>query len=422
MHVPQLLRRFVFDEWGGTETVVWQTAKRLPALGVTTEILATAALSDCAYEQRHSLDIRRFGYHYPYLGLSRSGRIGLDKKGGNPLSPALERYLLGLPELDLIHCHAMQRVAGLARRVARRRGIPYIVSFHGGHFEVPAAEIESMRAPAGRALHYGRLLDPWLGTSQALAEADGLICVGHGEYLKTRAAYPDKPVLHLPNGVDPQAFKAAEAERFRAAYGIPPDLRLLLCVARLDPQKNQLALIELMRTLDRQDLGLVLIGPPTSGPYTAQLEAAIAELGPRAWLIPGLPPDSPLLADAYAAAEIFILPSLHEPFGIVVLEAWMQRKPVLVADVGGLRQLVDHGSNGLRFSSPRQLAEQARALLDDPACGHTLGEQGYRTALKNYSWDGITRRLVDFYDSVRENSHNPRHKRLTDAHAQAGAY
>ncbi len=402
MFVSQLMRRFVFEEWGGTETVVWQTAQQLKALGINTEILATSALSAQPYEQRSGLDIRRFDYQYPYWGLNAAGRLGLDKKGGNPLSPELERYLFKLPQLDLIHCHAMQRIAGLARRVARKRQIPYIVSFHGGHFDVPQSEVSAMRTPVGKAFHYGRLLDPWLRTAQAIPDADGLICVGYSEYLKTRHSYPDKPVLYLPNGVNTKQSSQGQGNRFRAAYGIPPEQRLLLCVARLDPQKNQLALIELMQRLQDSELGLVLIGPATSTDYTHRLKTALQRLPGQVWLIEGLPPDSQLLADAYAAAELFILPSIHEPFGIVVLEAWMHKKPVIAADVGGLSHLVKHQHNGLHFAGLEQLEAQTRQLLKTPAERLRLGEAGYHTACTQYSWEQISCRLRDFYRQVSE--------------------
>ncbi|MGV3526661.1 MAG: glycosyltransferase family 4 protein [Candidatus Sericytochromatia bacterium] len=407
--IPQLARRFVFAEWGGTETVVWNSARQLQRVGVRSDILATRALSPVAQESRDGVQIQRFDYHYPYWGLSRQGQQLLDKKGGNPFVPELERHLNALPRLDLIHCHGMQRLAALARRVARRRGVPYVVSFHGGRFEVPEAEITQMRAPVAQSFHYGRLLDPWYGTARALADADGLICVGHGEYLRTREAFPDKPVIYLPNGVAPEAAEQGDVQRFRAQLGLAPHWRLLLCVGRLDPQKNQLALLEMLPHLPA-DTALVLIGPPTDPAYYQQLLDTRSALGlqPRAWIIPGLAPDDPLLADAYAAAELFVLPSRHEPFGIVVLEAWMRRKPVVVADVGGLRHLVENGVNGLRFQDATEMRHQVRTLLDQPLQARALGARGHAEARQRYSWETLVDQLQAFYAEVQQ-----RHRQRT---------
>jgi glycosyltransferase involved in cell wall biosynthesis len=408
--IPQIVRRFDFEEWGGTESVVWESSRKLKSWGVQTEILATQALNTTAAEARDGLQIQRFDYHYPYWGLTEQNRRQLDKKGGNPFVPALEKYLLDLPGLDLLHSHGMQRIAGLVRRVAQKRKIPYVVSFHGGNLELPSSEIEQMRSPVKGSFHFGRLFDPWYGTDKALAEADALICVGYSEYLKTQAAYPNQRVVYMPNGVDPTRFEQAQGKRFKQHYGIPSELRLLLCVGRIDPQKNQAVLLEMLPELP-ENTGLVLIGPPTDPGYQAQLEATIQAKGlsQRVWLIPGLKADDPLLADAYDAAEIFVLPSRHEPFGIVVLEAWMRRKPVLVSDLGGLQHLVNDGVTGLRFGETRELVQSAKLLLQEPVFAQELGEAGYQEALLNYSWETVGHRLYSLYlELVQENSHSKR--------------
>lgn len=410
--IPQIARRFAFEEWGGTESVVWESSRQLKKWGVQADILATKALSAQSEEQPEGISIRRFDYQYPYWGLNAQERLQLDKKGGNPFVPEMERHLLSLPRLDLLHSHGMQRVAGLVRRVAQKRKVPYVVSFHGGHLELPSSEIQQMRSAVQGHFHFGRLLDPLYGTDKALQEADALICVGYSEYLKTQAAFPSQRVVHLPNGVDPSRFEKANARRFRAQFGIPADMRLLLCVGRIDPQKNQAALIELLAVLP-QDTGLVLVGPITDAAYKQSLESQIQAQGlaDRVWLIPGLTADDPLLADAYEAAELFVLPSRHEPFGIVVLEAWMRAKPVLVSDLGGLQHLVDHGRNGLRFGSPQALFEMAQHLLENPAQAALLGMGGRQKALQSYTWDAIGHQLYSLYHSlIEENSH--RHRRI----------
>ncbi|MGE3726004.1 MAG: glycosyltransferase family 4 protein [Candidatus Sericytochromatia bacterium] len=408
--IPQIARRFAFEEWGGTESVVWESARQLKKWGVQADILATKALSATATEQSEGIHIHRFDYQYPYLGLKPEGRLLLDKKGGNPFVPDLERHLLSLPRLDLLHSHGMQRVAGLVRRVARKRNLPYVVSFHGGHMELPSAEIAQMRSPVSGHFHFGRLLDPSYGTASALQDADALICVGYSEYLKTQAAFPSKRVIHLPNGVDPSRFSQVDAQRFRNHFGIPAELRLLLCVGRIDPQKNQAALLELLPKLP-QNTGLVLVGPITDGAYKQTLERLIVDqhLQQRVWLIPGLKAADPLLADAYEAAEICVLPSRHEPFGIVVLEAWMRSKPVLVSDLGGLQHLVEHGKTGLRFASPQALFELAQGLLENQAFARALGAAGKQKALKSYTWDAIGQQLHGLYlGLIEENSHKKR--------------
>ncbi len=91
MKVAQVVRRFSFDEWGGTENVVWNSTLALRKLGIESEILATSALSLPGEEVRDGVRIRRFRYFYPYFPLPGKDRLALDKKGGSPYSPSLSR-------------------------------------------------------------------------------------------------------------------------------------------------------------------------------------------------------------------------------------------------------------------------------------------------------------------------------------------
>ena len=84
MKVAQVVRRFSFDEWGGTENVVWNSTLALRKLGIESEILATSALSFPGGEVRDGVRIRRFRYFYPYFPLPGKDRLALDKKGGSP--------------------------------------------------------------------------------------------------------------------------------------------------------------------------------------------------------------------------------------------------------------------------------------------------------------------------------------------------
>ena len=115
----QLARRFVTNDWGGTETVIFETSKQLLAMGHPTEILCTLATADSAKEDIDGLHVRRFPYFYPYLGLSEDAKRLLDRKGGSPFSFKLTRALFGVPDFDLIHLHISNQIGGIGRYVAR---------------------------------------------------------------------------------------------------------------------------------------------------------------------------------------------------------------------------------------------------------------------------------------------------------------
>ncbi|WP_075087103.1 glycosyltransferase family 4 protein [Verrucomicrobium spinosum] len=108
---------------------------------------------------------------------------------------------------------------------------------------------------------------------------------------------------------------------------------------------------------------------------------AQAGLADRVILLPGLRNDDRALPDAYAACDAFVLPSRHEPFGIVVLEAWSASRPVIASRVGGLVGLVKDECNGLCFDpgtqgSVEQLAAQMERLITDQAFGRRSPPQG----------------------------------------------
>ena len=103
MHVIQIPRRFIRSDWGGTETVILETAKRLLMTGHQTMILCPNALADRNREIIEGVPVRRTPYFYPYWGLGRNARKQLDKKGGNLFSFSLMKELNRHYNLDIIH-------------------------------------------------------------------------------------------------------------------------------------------------------------------------------------------------------------------------------------------------------------------------------------------------------------------------------
>jgi len=401
----QVIRRFVFEEWGGTETVVWNTSRMLKQMGNELEILATSALGTKGNETEDDINIRRFPYFYPYLNLNGSKRLILDKKGGDPYSLELYRYLLSAQNIDLIHCHTMNRIAASVRLAAKKKNIPYVVSFHGGHFDVPAEEMRLMTIPYKGTLNYGKLIDIMVHKNRYLDDADGIICVGYNEYELTSEKYPEKLVYYLPNGVDTEKFNFKGSNDFREKYGIATDEKVILCLSRIDYQKNQKQLVDLTQRLrsEGERIKLVLLGPITSELYFAQIKKAIANFGLEkdVIIIQGLRANDPDLVKAYDAADIFILPSIHEPFGIVVLEAWASGLPVIAAATGGLKKLVKPEVNGLLFDgSLEDLYQKYKQLSTVDALAARLCEEATREVNSTYSWTAITKLLQEYYDEI----------------------
>lgn len=401
------IRRLAFAEWGGTETVVWQSVQALSTMGIPTSILATSALAASGDEVRDGCLIQRFDYSYARHGLTRSQRCRLDKKGGDPYSWGLFYNLLK-SDCRLLHAHSMQRMAAMTRVAALRKNIPYVVSLHGGQFEVPESEIQDMNASSQNSVNYGRALDLFSKPNRVLADASGIICVGQSEYELVKARFPNKPTVYLPNGVDAHAFQLGDGGQFRKTYGIDAEKKIVLCVGRIDPQKNQLVLVDVLKRMNCNNAGaqyhLVLVGPVTNELYAQNITRAVAVSGQEKnfSLIRGLLPESQDLCNAYQAGDIFVLPSVHEPFGIVVLEAWAAGLPVVAAEVGGLARLVTHNETGLLVDATDSaaLAEALLRVFNRPALVRRLVERGYSEATTKYSWEQFAKRLLRFYDDA----------------------
>jgi len=106
-----------------------------------------------------------------------------------------------------------------------------------------------------------------------------------------------------------------------------------------------------------------------------------------------------LLLSAYRQADVFVLPSVHEPFGIVVLEAWSANVPVMASAVGGLRALVKEGVNGALFDAA-DTASMVAAYDRLRACADTVRRQGAVEVRAIYSWDSVVKRILDFYKGL----------------------
>jgi len=407
IHVP---RRFTRTEWGGTETVILETCKWLRKLGHEVEILCPNALAAAAEEEMDGVKVRRTPYFYPYFGLSREARRMLDLKGGNLFSFSLMRALKKAAGVDVIHAHTGKRLGGVCRHVARKRGIPYVMSLHGGALDVPAEEAATWTEPTRGAWEWGKALGWWVGSRRALDDAAAVICVGKREQEIMASRLPGHRVVYQPNGVDAARFAQGDGPRFRRARGIPDNASLILTMGRIDPQKNQkLALAILAQVMKAEPKArLALVGHVTNPAYRDEVAAQAGGegLAGRVTLIEGLDGASQELVDAYHAADVFLLPSAHEPFGIVILEAWAAGRPVVATRVGGVPWFVADGQDGLLFESNDAQAGAAAVarLLKDKALAERLASAGQRKAREEYGWEGIARRLAGLYEEViREN-------------------
>ncbi len=396
MKIAHVLRRLSFNDWGGTEQVVWNLAKAQKAAGHEVRIFATTALCETENETLEGMEIRRFKPLYPWWPMSRELVDALDRKGGNPFVPGLG-HALSAWRPDVIHCHAMARIAELCLRTARKTGAKSIVSLHGGAANVPDAEARSLKAPTRRLLPWGKLVDCAMGWTRRIPDdADGIVCVGEDEYQRYRKRHPH--VLFLPNGVDCGLFEGTGVAGKSRGCGVSMPVRLL-CVARIDRQKNQMMLVEWLSR--HADAVVRFVGPVTQPDYLAELERRAEELGvtDRLKMVGPLKPGSSELLAEYKDADVFVLPSRHEPFGIVILEAWAAGLPVVASNVGGMGRLCGAHPNAALTFVPGDAASMDAALervVSDKTLREELRKEGLAAA-KDYDWGKLAHKLVAFY-------------------------
>ncbi len=211
-------------------------------------------------------------------------------------------------------------------------------------------------------------------------------------------------VAVIPNGIDPADLEPVDdLDALRARFAAS-DERLVLLVGRLVYEKGfQLALEALPGLIER--LGRVRFLVAGSGTHEQQLRGQAHELGlDRHGTFLGWIGDD-VLHSLYRIADLTVVPSIYEPFGLVALEAMASGCPCLVADTGGLREVVPNDDVGLRFRSrdPESLAAMAERVLTDVELRDRLVAEASEHVL-TFDWADIARQVAALYADVEQPS------------------
>ena len=294
-------------------------------------------------------------------------------------------------DADLVHSHDWL-VAGAARRLARAAGVPWLVTVHATEYcrhqgwvdKHPQSHIHGVERRMVRA-------------------ADRVITCSH--YMRRHVAevfgVPAAKITAIPNGIDPTDLQPVpDLPRVRARYAAPGQ-KLVLLVGRLVHEKGfHLALDALPRLIER--LGNVRFLIAGSGTAEAELKAQAKRLGlEEHGGFAGWTGDDELHS-LYRVADLCLVPSIYEPFGLVALEAMASGCPCIVADTGGLREVVPGGRRvGLRFRArdPRSLARVAEMLLSDDALRDRLVAEAREHVLR-FDWSDVARQTADVYGEL----------------------
>jgi D-inositol-3-phosphate glycosyltransferase len=220
----------------------------------------------------------------------------------------------------------------------------------------------------------------------------------------------------IPCGTDIDRFGSFDRETARMRLGFAPDAKVVLYVGRFDKRKGIETLVRAVNASQwRNDPNLKLVIGGGSRPGQSdgiereRIETIVQELGlTDKTLFPGRIDDENLIL-YYAAADVCVVPSHYEPFGLVAIEAMASGTPVIASDVGGLQYTVVPEETGL-LAPPKDFLAFANAIdrvLGDLQWRDSLGRNARRRVEKKFSWRGVASQLSILYDRLTEDVEEP---------------
>ena len=304
---------------------------------------------------------------------------------------------------DLVHSHDWL-VAGAARKLARDAGVPWLVTVHATEYGRHQGWVDKHPQSHIHAVE-----------RRMVRDADHVITCSH--YMRRHVAdvfrIPAPKVTAIANGIDPSDLQpVADLPRLRGRYA-KPDERLILLVGRLVYEKGfHLALNALPGLIER--LGNVRFLIAGSGTAEAELKAQAERLGlMEHGSFVGWTGDDELYS-LYRIADLCVVPSIYEPFGLVALEAMASGCPCIVADTGGLREVVPGGGRvGAALpaqATPSRSARMAEQILTDDALRDRLVAEAREHVLR-FDWADVARQTADGLRATSAASARPRRSR-----------
>jgi len=382
---------------GGMNVYVVEVAKRLAAAGVEVEVFTRATSSDLppVVELSPGLTVRHVSAG-PFEGLAKEdlpGRLCAFTAGVLRAEATREPG-----HYDLVHSHywLSGQVGWLA---AHRWGVPLVHSMHTmARVKNAALADGDTPEPAGREL----------GESEVVAAADRLLAFTDDEaraLIELYAAAPER-IDVVPPGVDLARFTPGHRLAARARLGLAADAEVVLFAGRIQPLKAPDVVLRAIAELvaadsaRRERIAVAVVGGPSGSGFSQpeQLQKLAGELGICDLVRFVAPVPQPELAWWYRAADVTVVPSYSESFGLVAIESQACGTPVVAARVGGLRTAVADGSSGLLVDGhqPADYAAVLHRVLSDQVLHRRLADGAVRHAAR-FDWSATARAVLETY-------------------------
>ncbi|MBA4376613.1 MAG: glycosyltransferase family 1 protein [Anaerolinea sp.] len=308
-------------------------------------------------------------------------------------------------QYDLIHSHYW--MSGIAAEILKTVwNVPVLQMFH------TLGLMKNRIAPSPEEMEGDYRIN---GERQVMRTADKIVAATQAEEAQLEFLYgvEAQKIVTIPPGVDIARFYPIPDDEAKEAIGHQGCPRLLLFVGRIEPLKGvdtlirALALVRQSGILESECYSLAIIGGEPDAPSEvmsaemARLQALCSELGIGDLVVFLGKRAQETLPYYYSAADILIMPSHYESFGMVALEAMACGTPVIASQVGGLAFLVQDGITGFVVpgGDPLALSKTLTRLIQQPELRERLGHQAAEYA-KWYSWDKITTRIKAVYEEL----------------------
>lgn len=380
---------------GGMTVYVRQMAHSLAQLGIEVDI----------FTRRNSDSAPQEVFLHPRVRVVQigAGDPGLSKEHLPAHLPEFTANLLATVRrmgtlYDVVHSHywLSGRVASI---VGNRWSIPFVHTFH-----TLGREKNRFRRPGDRMEPEGRLA----GEARVIADACAIVASTPEErraLVELYSAHPER--IHLiPPGVDHAVFRPGDPAAAKEQLGLAGK-KVMLFVGRLQPLKAADVAIQALwhltdwGRLDRDEVRLVIVGGASGASGLDELQrlrSRVEELDLEGVVrfVPAQPHAA--LPTYYQAADVCLVPSYTESFGLVALEAQASGIPVIASSVGGLRSIVRHGQTGflVRPGAAESFAERTHRLLCDPALAASMGRLAVCSS-GEFAWDRSASELHELY-------------------------
>jgi len=212
---------------------------------------------------------------------------------------------------------------------------------------------------------------------------------------------PTDKLVMIPNGVKAEVYTKNDKDlaQFRNKYALPQE-KIVLFVGRLVYEKGVHVLVNAApKVLEKANAKFIIVG---NGYMKDQLSTIVNNTGlAHKVMFTGFVDDE-TLRKLQKCADVSVVPSLFEPFGIVALEAMAAKSPVVVSDTGGLSEIVNHDVDGVKAytGNPDSLAWGINRVLTDEAYANTLRTNAYRKIQEKYNWDKIAQQTLTMYENI----------------------